>query len=82
MGIDLDAQNGVWIIAGDTKASNRVEEFPYHIEPVKYDDILITNDGNTYHFLLDGDDYTTQEGGVNLLIYDQTTASVVTTLGM
>lgn len=82
MGINLDAQNGVWIIAGDTKASNRVGEFPYHIEPVKYDDILITNDGNTYHFLLDGDDYTTQEGGVNLLIYDQTTASVVTTLGM
>lgn len=92
MGIDMEGDCGVWMMRGGTDAFNRIshDDLPYHMELMKYDDLLIMpspgNDANgnaitRYQFLLDNKDYSSDndEATVNLFIYDQSTASVVTT---
>lgn len=81
IGINLDAQTGAWIITGGTNSVEQIQDFPRHLEPMVYDDLLITADGNHYTYLMNNEDYTTVDGGTNLLIYDKTTARIVTTMG-
>lgn len=81
IGINLDATTGAWTIAGDSLLAEKATDLPMHLEPVPYDDLLITNDAIGYHFLLDGVDHATADSSANLLIYDKTTANIVTTMG-
>lgn len=80
-GIELGATTGAWLINGSSQTAENLRDFPWHSEPVKYDDLLVTHTGTDYQFILDGTDYNAVESGTNLLIYDKMTASVVTTIG-